>query len=47
MAIDMLLNVADLRSQHGDWLDLVYTTVGDEDYYDPSQLARAMLEFGL
>jgi hypothetical protein len=46
MAIDMLLNVADLRDQHGDWLNLVYSTVGDEDHYDPSQLAAVMLEFG-
>lgn len=45
MAIDLLLSTIDKRAQSQDWLDRVYATVDDEDYFKPADFAMVMAAF--
>jgi len=42
MAIDMLLSTVGARDDYDDWLDSLYDSVEEEDYYDPLFLAEVM-----
>ncbi|MEX2327887.1 MAG: multiheme c-type cytochrome [Pseudomonadales bacterium] len=45
MAVDMLLSAIDMRAVKQRWLDRVYSTVDDEDRFNPDDFAAVMTTF--